>query len=313
MAPMESPGIGGRCRMSATIISFVNLKGGVGKTALTVNVGVSLAAQLGKRVLVIDLDPQCNASLWLMGEKAWVKRVKNKHAKTTYGLVCRHEPVGECIVHSPVENSEGIVEAGTLDLIPASFHLMTLEEEYHHKEGTEQPYVRFYQQIKILRGLYDFIFLDCAPNVYRATKCALFASDIIVAPCSPDALSWLGLNLLASQIRKFGRATANEFAREREGQDLSLLGGIIINDVHSGYKNINKYTRDRFVDRLSRLKQAGFATEDAQVFPTEVSHAPSAFQKDLFQFIPLLLSQPEDAKILKDYEKVAKTFFAMGS
>ena len=161
--------------MEARIISFVNLKGGVGKTALAVNVGVSLAADFGQQVLIIaDLDPQSNASLWLMGQHAWVNAANNQSTKTTYGLICHDEPVAECLKKAPIRNAEGSVEAETLDLIPSTYHLIYFEQNYHQKEGRRPPYVRFYQQIKILRSQYHFILIDCPPNLYRASKCAVF-------------------------------------------------------------------------------------------------------------------------------------------
>ena len=90
--------------MSAQIISFVNLKGGVGKTALAVNVGVSLAAELGQKVLIIDLDPQGNASLWLMGQNKWVTTVNEHKTKTVYGLLRHNKPISTCIVKAPVHD-----------------------------------------------------------------------------------------------------------------------------------------------------------------------------------------------------------------
>ena len=93
--------------MAAQIISFVNLKGGVGKTALAVNVGISLAAELGQKVLVIDLDPQANASLWLMGQKEWIDTVNHHKTKTVYGMMRHNTPISECIVKCPVRDGGG--------------------------------------------------------------------------------------------------------------------------------------------------------------------------------------------------------------
>lgn len=121
--------------MSAVIVSFVNLKGGVGKTALAVNVGVSLATELGQRVLIVDLDPQGNASLWLMGQTKWVATVNKGKTRTVYGLLCKSTPISQRIVNSPVHEEGGHVVAEKLDLIPSTIHLMIFEEDYRDRDG----------------------------------------------------------------------------------------------------------------------------------------------------------------------------------
>jgi chromosome partitioning protein len=291
--------------MEAKIISFVNLKGGVGKTALAVNVGVSLAAEFGQNVLIIDLDPQSNASLWLMGQRAWVKTVNKRKTKTVYGLICRGEPVGECLVKSPIRNEEGSIEAETLDLIPATYHLMLFEEDYLQKDGQAPPYVRFYRQIKILRRQYDYIVIDCPPNLYKAARCGIFASDHIIVPCNPDALSWIGLDLLSKRIRHFGQQTEAEFSQERPGAPMPLVSAVIINDVHTTHSTVNTYSQERLERKLALLKKDGHVRSDAEIFPVRVRHA-AAFQRGSFAFRPILFAEPDNINLLEDYRDIAR-------
>lgn len=293
--------------MSATIISFVNLKGGVGKTALVVNVGVSLAAEYGRKVLIVDLDPQSNASLWLMGLRDWINRANDQFRKTAFGLICRGEPVGECLVKSPIRNEEGSIEAETLDLLPSTYHLVKLEEDYIQREGREPPYVRFYRQIKILREQYEYIVIDCPPNVYRATKCGVFASDRVIVPCNPDSLSWMGLDLVSKLIEGFGRRTEGEFTRERPGDALPLVSGVIINDVHATHTTVNEKSKDWFQKRLNYLKKGGHVRADAEVLPIRIRHA-AALQRGSYSFRPILFSEPSNTNLLQDYRNIAALF-----
>jgi chromosome partitioning protein len=290
--------------MEAKIISFVNLKGGVGKTALAVNVGVSLAAEFGQNVLIIDLDPQSNASLWLMGQTAWINTVNHRRTKTVYGLLRHGEPVGECLVKCPIQTDEGTIEAKTLDLIPATYHLMFFEEEHHIKDGQIQPYVRFFRQIKVLKAQYDYIIIDCPPNLYKTTRCGIFASDHIMVPCNPDALSWIGLDLLSKRIHDFGQKTEAEFSRERPGAPMPLVSRVIINDIHTTHTTVNSHAQERIRRRLSILKREGYVRSDAEVLPIRVRHA-AAFQRGSFSFRPILFSKSANVNLLEDYKNIA--------
>lgn len=290
--------------MPGKVISLVNLKGGVGKTALAVNVGVSLAADWGKKVLVVDLDPQGNASIWLMGMKDYVNRANDHKTKTVYGLLCHDEPVGECLVKSPVKSEDGVAESWVLDLMPATYHLMFFEETFQPDEGKPPPYVWFYQQLKVLKDIYDYILIDCAPNIYKGTKCAVFAADYILVPCNPDALSWIGLELLAKRIHRFCQQNAGHLGSERTGQPLPLVSGVIMNDVHTTHTVTIKLSETHFQKRLSDLRARELVRTDAQVLRVTVSHA-AAFQTGTYGFKPLLFASSPNEKLLADYRSVA--------
>lgn len=293
--------------MAAKIISFVNLKGGVGKTALTVNVGVSLAAEYGKRVLVVDLDPQSNASLWLMGLRDWVSRANHHRTKTVYGLLCHNEPLSQCLVKSPVRNEHGEIEAEKLDLIPATYHLMFFEEQYHPPEGQPPSYVQFYRHIKTLKDIYDYVLIDCPPNIYKATKCAIFAADRIIVPCNPDALSWMGLDLLAKRIKSFTQRTTAELDQERPGDVAPLVAGIIMNDVQAVARIPNRLADTHLAQRLATLRTNGHTRADAKILPIKIRDA-AAFKTGTFEFRPLLFADARNESLLEDYRGIAQYF-----
>ena len=182
----------------AKIISLVNMKGGVGKTTVAVNLAAYLAREHSKRVLLVDLDPQSNASLSLMPEKAWSEWA-DAHGTMAdvFGLGSKRkhdEPsarLADCIVRgvSP--------ELPSLDLLPSHLRLTFLDLELAARPGRERIFSR-----KLERVLddYDIVLCDCPPNLQTATQNALYASDHFLVPMQPDFLSSVGLSLLLDRL-----------------------------------------------------------------------------------------------------------------
>jgi len=174
--------------MAARRISLVNFKGGVGKTSITVNLAASLARELDQKVLVVDMDAQSNTSIWLMGVARW-NNLNGMAEKSVWGLF-HPESTGlkQCIEEEVLLNEHGVERIPKLDLIPSVYKLMDLEHEYQDDDAT--PYfAKFRMQLEILFDQYQYILFDCPPNVFRATKCALFCSEEVYVPANPDLLS----------------------------------------------------------------------------------------------------------------------------
>lgn len=181
----------------ATVISLVNMKGGVGKTTVAVNLATYLARDHQKKVLLLDLDPQTNASLSLMPEKAWAKWVgEHGSMADVFELDTKRkhdEPVkfADCIVHNVVPGVEG------LDLLPGHLRLTFLDLDLASRPGRERILTR--KLAKVVEG-YDVILCDCPPNLQTATQNALYASDWFLVPMQPDFLSSIGLSLLLDRL-----------------------------------------------------------------------------------------------------------------
>jgi chromosome partitioning protein len=181
----------------ATVISLVNMKGGVGKTTVAVNLAAYLARDHQKKVLLVDLDPQTNASLSLMSEKAWAKWTE-EHGSIAQVFELdsrrkRDEPVKleDCIVH-------GVVPAiPNLDLVPGHLRLTFLDLDLAARPGRERILTR--KLAKVLED-YDIILCDCPPNLQTATQNSLYASDWFLVPMQPDFLSSIGLSLLLDRL-----------------------------------------------------------------------------------------------------------------
>ena len=181
----------------AQVISFVNMKGGVGKTTCAVNLATYLARDHGKRVLLVDLDPQTNASLSVMNEEDWEKwqdahgtmadvlevQWKKKHAE--------HAKLKDCIIHDVLPEVPG------LDLVPSHLSLTFLDLDLAARPGRERIFSR---KLEKVRDDYDLILCDCAPNLMTGTQNALYASDWYCIPMQPDFLSTIGLGLLQDRL-----------------------------------------------------------------------------------------------------------------
>ncbi len=182
----------------ATVISLVNMKGGVGKTTVAVNLAAHLARDHGLHVLLVDLDPQTNASLSLMPEAAWEKWAEqNGTMADVFELDPKrkrdddHSKLRQCIVTSVVPEIPG------LDLVPSHLKLTFLDLDLAARPGRERIFTR---KLAKVVDEYDLILCDCPPNLQTATQNALFASDWFLVPMQPDYLSSIGLTLLLDRL-----------------------------------------------------------------------------------------------------------------
>ena len=181
----------------AQVISFINMKGGVGKTTCAVNIAAYLAREHRKRVLLVDLDPQTNASLSVMTEKRWSKWQED-HGTMADILEAETRRKGaetfklkDCIVHDVIEEIPG------LDLIPSHLKLTFLDLDLAARPGRERIFTRKLEKVK---SDYDVIICDCAPSLMTGTQNALYASDWFFIPMQPDYLSSIGLELLLDRL-----------------------------------------------------------------------------------------------------------------
>ncbi len=289
--------------MAAKIISFVNFKGGVGKTALTVNLAVSLAHEWGEKVLLVDMDPQSNASIYLMGPARWNQLANQKPTCTTYGLLQNDSPIGPCILRDTIKSNAGITLVPWLHLLPACYGLMDFEHS-PLPTGRHQPYVHFWQELMAFLDTYNFILIDCPPNLYKTTQCAIFASHEIFVPCNPDALSVIGLALLGRKVTEFTRRTKSEHEIFRPGEPQATISGLIINNKPLQQTVANDKAGWLLSQKLDGLKQRGFAAPTAQILGVTVRHAAD-FRTGSLLYTPLLFSRIRNQDLLADYKNLA--------
>ena len=283
-------------------ISFLNFKGGVGKTSLVINVGALLAKQ-GKRVLIVDCDPQSNSSIWLLKLDRWNDLQTEKSDQTLLSVLRPNGvPASHAIFKNAVYNAEGKTALEGLDLLPASFSLMDIEHEV--EDDPDNPcYARFYEQIMSVDAEYDYILFDCPPNMFKTTQCALFSSVDIYAPANPDALSIIGFHLLVNKFLMF--CMDSERFRNALGADLAQVRGVILNGVKTGVNFSAPHQRLEIM--IKRFAQKRLVAEDAGILETEVRHTVLAGRL-VSQGLPAVLSRDPDVitGVLDDYKRITE-------
>ena len=241
-----------------TIISTVNMKGGVGKTTLTVNLATCLAKKHHKRVLVLDLDSQISATLSLVSPHDFAKLRKKKHT-LSYLLdnVINPNPWSKLSIHDIIVPNicqiEGLeLLAGDIQLydeyqVSQMLHQQAIESEEQEFQKVWDNFERvlIQQIIEPVVNNYDFIILDCAPGYNLLTRSGIAASDFYLLPARPEPLSLVGIQLLERRIAKLRRSHA-----DTQPLNVNLLGIVFI--LSAGglmgryYKQVMKRVQDDF-------------------------------------------------------------------
>ena len=167
--------------MLAKVIAVANQKGGVGKTTTAVNLSACLAFR-GKKTLLIDADPQGNATSGLGFEK-------NTIQKSIYDAIINGMEIEKCILATEVPN---------LDLCPANIQLAGAEVELVPMISRE---TRLKVAVAEIRNQYDYIFIDCPPSLGLLTLNSLTAADTILVPIQCEFYALEGLSQLMSTVK----------------------------------------------------------------------------------------------------------------
>ncbi len=221
------------------VISITNQKGGVGKTTTAINLGATLAT-LGHSVLIVDLDPQGNASTGL-GIGAATRD------KTTYDLLIDGASLADVAIPTSVKN---------LSIAPATTDLSSTDVELGQRDNRV---FLLKQALREVETGYDYVLIDCPPSLSLLTLNALVASDSILVPLQAEFFALEGLSQLMLTIRDV-RETANTALR---------IEGVVLT-MHDMRNNLSKQVED---DARTTLGDLVFRT----MIPRNVrlSEAPS--------------------------------------
>jgi len=187
--------------MDGKVVSFINMKGGVGKTTLCIGIGEYLANYCQKKILFIDLDPQFNTTQSLVNEydledEYLSNYSQGNNAKTVMRLFETQTTIAKRIdLPDPDEVLVKLNE--NMDLLPGTINLILVESD---KDGSKAKKVNKFIRNNKLREKYDFIFIDCPPTISVYTDAALIASDFYLVPIRIDRYSILGIKLLKQVI-----------------------------------------------------------------------------------------------------------------
>ena len=224
------------CNMGK-IIAIANQKGGVGKTTTSINLSAALAAQ-GKKVLIIDTDPQGNATSGFGIEK-------NELDNTVYELMLGECTIKECILSEVIPN---------LDMLPTNVNLAAIEIETIDVENKE--YI-LKNELDWIKDKYDFILIDCPPSLSMLTVNAMSAADSVLVPIQCEYYALEGLSQLIHTIN---------LVKSRLNEDLEMEGVVFTmydsrtnlsaEVVENVKENLDEKIFDTVIPRNIRLAEA---------------------------------------------------------
>jgi chromosome partitioning protein len=210
------------------------------------------------------------------------------------------------VIKDVVEGKTGEKLLPGLDLVPTTFNLVDLENEYNG-DPKRPPYLVFYDQLATIEANYDFILFDCPPNILRASQCGVFASNEIYVPANPDALSLIGFTLLVEKLQKFHQLSAS-FRRATMGP-AAQVHGIIFNSIKTGVDI--EVPKMRMQLRLNQFKTAKRAAASAKIFDTQIRDA-MVVRRAVALGLPVALVSAESTdagpagdNVITDYRKLA--------
>lgn len=192
----------------AKVITTISLKGGVGKTTVTAALAEFMSMEFGQRVLLVDLDSQINLTTMLIGEEKWFDL---NQEGLTIATMFRDaiEETSNFDVKASIQRSVSTVKGGhRVDLLPSSLDLIDLQEQlsaFRIKSGSPTAGVDILRSaLKPVLGSYDYVLIDCPPNVGPITLNGLAFADGYIIPTIPDVLSTYGIPQIQTHIAKFG-------------------------------------------------------------------------------------------------------------
>jgi chromosome partitioning protein len=250
--PKDADPLGGnRPSRAAKVVALMNMKGGVGKSTLTANLGWHAAHEKNMRVLFVDLDPQFNLSQYILGIKGY-EGLLDSESPTIDKLFTVSTPGALKInIADIIQEVHDWNDGSCLHLLPAKLDLAWIIRNAPSSANLLND------NLESLKDKYDLILIDCAPTDSVLSDAAYMAADYIFVPVRPEFLSTIGLPLLLESLDRFQRLNPN--------RPIPIFGGIIFNDTNENAEH----------DRARNYVRKVADEHDLHIFANEISHSDS--------------------------------------
>lgn len=293
----------------ATVVSFINFKGGVGKTTLSVELAASLYKKFNSRVLMVDLDPQSNCTLYWLNEADWERQINEKGTLLSFFESCLDDKPFDIssivatptrFARSPWYQQFDLKLNRGIKLVPSDMQLFGVDLKLAQRFGFENPKAQLFlkKALAEIDSQYDFIFIDCPPNLYLATQNGLFASQYYVVVALAEYLSTLGIAHIQASINSVFASANNIIGTETFKRP--SLAGILFNKVR--YLSGGTQSQEDFMSRIRERYPDS-------VFNSYVSQSDKIAQRPA-QSEPIALSDyAVDQKYAEQIHSVAEEFY----
>lgn len=255
-------------------IAIFNNKGGVGKTTLLCNFAAYIQKNLGKKILVIDADPQCNTTTYVLNEDQFI----NVYYEPTEFTISDIIP--------PLENGEGYIKNFSViksnyfefDLIPGNPKFAASEDflasEWKDVKSSDLRGIKstlLFSHLMTLCQNYDYVFFDMGPSLGAINRCILLASDYFITPMSTDIFSLLALENIGESIRSWSKA----FNKGVDGMDNSKKKSI------NTIKNVCDIKFLGYVEQQYIMKTIGETKRAVRAYEEILSRIPKEIQENI--------------------------------
>ncbi len=298
------------------VVSVINYKGGVGKTTLTANLGAELARR-GKKVLLIDLDPQTSLTFCFYDPDDWRKELREtktiKHWYDNFNGGLPSTSLADLIQTPPSANAH-LTGGARLDLIASHLGLINVDLHLATELGgasLQQYKARF---IRVHRSLaeglgesrfadYDFVLIDCPPNFNIVTKTAIVASSHLLIPAKADYLSTLGIEYLYGNVYELVKQY-NEFVDldGRSGADARIhpvVAGVVFTMIRP-YRDAPSSVHQPYI---ALIKEMGL-----HVFSTTIRDSAAIFGDASQRGVPPVLQARPAGDAVLELRQLAAEF-----
>lgn len=297
------------------VVSVINYKGGVGKTTITANLGAELARR-GKKVLLIDLDPQSSLTFSFFDPDYWKDELRDKYTIKRWfdGLSGGGDPeeLGGLVVPAKVANAYLTEGTGRLDIIASHLGLITVDLDLATQAAIRgQHEAEFFRVRGALAGAlghpafarYDLILFDCPPNFNIVAQTAIIASDHLVIPAKADYLSTLGIEYLYGNVSSVIRQYNDDAKKYAKGRHVGKIEPNVLGVVFTMIEPYRKQpiSTQRFY--IGQVKALGLP-----VFDTTIRESPTLFGASTPRGVPVVLQEKAKSPAVDELRQFTSEF-----